>query len=345
MGYAERSRKIDMLSPEEWIDRATEIINSQWVASAPGRTASQTNEERRQILGLPVGQVNTSYMTDDRWFQPGHPGLNLIDWQNEAFRKGLLQNYQLSASGGTEAVRYYVSGNYSSQQGMIINTDYTAYSARANVEFNASRKLKFGLNLNPTYSVNNDPGVEGKDDILHQLIGFTPVQEDTMGLYPNIGKNSSYRWSNSPNSPIGKLENVIGQSKRFRTISSIYGEWQPIKGLLAKTTVNLDNTDNQTKGYRPYIVASNLATRQAQGAAQASGSFNTYRKQTLLNENTLNYNTTFNGMHDISALAGMGYYQDKIERSSLSSQGGFRNPFITTLNYANGVTGNTFETK
>ncbi len=51
----------------------------------PGRTASQTNEERRVILGLAPGAVNTSYMTDDRWTQPGHPGLRYIDWQDEGF--------------------------------------------------------------------------------------------------------------------------------------------------------------------------------------------------------------------------------------------------------------------
>lgn len=344
-GYMERSRKLDMLSPEEWIDRATEIINSQWVASGAGRSASQTNEQRRQILGLAPGVVNTAFMTDDRWAQPGYPGLRLIDWQDEAFRKGLQQNHQISASGGNETVRYYVSGNYTNQQGMVINTDYTAYSARANVEVNAAKRLKIGLNINPTYSVNNDPGVEGKDNILHQMISFSPVQEDTMGLYSNVGKNSNYRWSNSPNSPIGKLQNILGQTKRFRTITSISAEYQVIKGLSAKTTVNLDNTDNQAKSYVPFIVASNLATRNALGSALASGSFNTYRKQTLVNENTVSYATTVSNDHDISVVGGMGYYQDKIDRSSLSSQNGFQNPFITTLNSANAVTGNTFETK
>ncbi|RYZ29555.1 MAG: TonB-dependent receptor, partial [Chitinophagaceae bacterium] len=336
-GYMERSRKLDMLNAEEWIDRSTEIINAQWVASGPGRTASQTNEQRRQILSLPVGQVNTSFMTDDRWYQPGHPGLRFIDWQDEAFRKGLTQNYQLSASGGNESVRYYVSGNYTSQQGMVIYTDYTAYSARMNVEVNANKRLKFGLNLNPTYSVNNDPGVEGKDNILHQMVSFTPVQEDSMGLYPNVGDFGQYRWSVSPNSPIGKLQYTTGETKRFRTISSVFGELQIIKGLTAKTTVNLDNIDNSSKSYVPYIIASNLATRQAQLTAQTSGSFNSFRKQTLVNENTLNYTTTINGVHDLSLLAGHSYNQDKIDRIAISSTGGFSSAVITTLNAANGI--------
>ena len=345
VGYMERNRKLDMLNAEEWIDRATEMINAQWVASGTGRTATQTNEERRVILGLPVGQVNTSYMTDDRWTQAGHPGLRFIDWQDEAFRKGLTQNHQLSASGGTEAVRYFISGNFNRQEGMVMGTDYTSYAARANVEVTASKKLKFGVNLTPTYSVNHDPGVEGKDNILHQMVSFTPVQEDSMGLMPNVGLNGQYRWSVSPNSPIGKLTYALGETKRFRTLSTLYGDYQIIPGLTARTSVNLDNTDITAKGYNPYIIASNLATRLAQLTQQTSGSYSTIRKRTFVNENTLSYNKLINSIHDISFVGGFTYTSDKIENSSMSSQGGFKSNSITTLNDAVGITGNTTESK
>lgn len=344
-GYMERTRKLDMLSAEEWVDRATEMINAQWVASGANRTASQTNEQRRVILGLPVGQVNTSYMTDDRWTQPGHPGLNYIDWQDQAFRKGLTQNHQLSASGANEFVRYYVSGNYTRQQGMVINTDYTAYSARANVEVNASKKMKIGVNIAPTFSINNDPGVEGKDNILHQMVSFTPVQEDTMGVYPNVGNNGQYRWSVSPNSPIGKLQNTIGETKRFRTLSSAYAEYQIIPGLSFKTTVNLDNVDNTSKSYTPYSISGSYTTRLAQLTTLTSGSYNGYRKRTFVNENTLSYAKTFLGKHDLSLLAGLSYNSDKFENFALSSNGGFSSNAITTLNAANAITGNTTENR
>jgi TonB-dependent starch-binding outer membrane protein SusC len=348
VGYAERSRKLEMLDAEGWIDRATEMINAQWVASGAGRTASQTNDQRRAILGLAPGTVNTTYMTDDRWTQPGHPGLRYVDWQDEVFRKGLVQNHQVSASGGTDIVRYYVSGNFTRQEGMVINTDYTSYSARANVEVNANKKLRFGLNLAPTYSINNDPGVEGKDNILHQVASMTPVQEDTMGLYPNIGKNGQYQWSVSTNGAIGKLQNTIGQTKRFRTLASIFAEYQVIKGLTLKTTVNLDNIDNTSKGYTPYIVQSTQTTRAAQLNLLTSGNSTNYRKQAFVNENTINYNTVIKDVHDISVLAGMSYNSGKIDQIALNSQGGFSSNVITTLNAANAVVvvqDRTFETK
>ena len=345
-GYMERSRKLDMLNAEEWIDRATEIINATWVASGTGRTASQTNEQRRVILGLAPGNVNTGLMTDDRWAQPGHPGLRLIDWQDEAFRKGMTKNIQLSASGGTDIVKYYASGNYMKQEGMVINTDYTSYSARVNVEVNANKKLRFGLNISPSYSINNDPGVEGKDNILHQMISYTPVQEDTMGLLPNVGDFGQYRWSNSPNSNIGKLQLTIGETKRFRTLTSVFGEYQLIKGLNLKTTVNLDNIDNNTMSYTPYSIGStSVSARQTQLTALTSGVYTSYRRQTFVNENTLAYNKVVNELHDVAVLLGQSYNSNKLDAVRLASQGGYRGNSIRTLSDANAVTGNTTGTK
>ena len=49
-GYNERVRKLDMLSAEQWVDRATEMINRDWVRSGAGRTADQTTAQRRTIL-------------------------------------------------------------------------------------------------------------------------------------------------------------------------------------------------------------------------------------------------------------------------------------------------------
>ncbi len=344
-GYTEASRKVDMLSAQEWIDRATEIINAQWVASGTGRTAAQTNAQRAQILGLAAGTVNTSYMTDDRWLQPGHPGLRFIDWQDESFRKGLTQNHQISASGGNEFVKYYMSGNYVHQQGMVIGMDYTSYSARANLEVNASSKLKFGLNVAPTLSVTNDPGVEGKDNLLHQLVSFTPVQEDTMGLAPNVGKNGQYRWGTSANSSISKLREVIGQTKRYRTLTSLYGEYQILQGLAFRTTVNLDNVDNVSKGYTPFDVSGTQTTRAAQLTVLTSGSYSSYRRQTFANENTLSFNRTIADKHDISLLAGESYNVDKLDNARIASNGGYNSSVINTLNAATGVTGSTTETK
>ncbi len=345
IGYNEPNRKLDVLSGEEWVERAIEYINYNWINSGPDRTANQTTEERRQILGLPANTYNTNLMIDDRWLQPGHPGLNYIDWQDAAFRKGFIQNHQLSATGGTDFVKYYISGNYSDQKGFVIGQGYKAFSGRANVEVTANKKLKFGLNIAPTYSITDDPGVEGKDNILHQLATLTPVQEDTMGLEVNAGKNDRYLWAGSANSPISKLKERIGQTKRFRTLATVFGDYQIMKGLSFRTTLNLDNTDNNSRSYYPYTIAGDLNSRQTKPGFNTYGSFSNYRKQTFVNENTLTYNTTVGDVHDLTLLAGASYNSDKFEYANMSSQGGYSSSVITTLNAAADIRGTSSETK
>lgn len=342
LGTVERSKKLDMLSGAEWIDRATEMINAQWVASGAGRLASQTSDERRAILGLGAGQFNAGFMLDDRWTQPGYGGLQVVDWQDETFRTGLTQNYQLSASGASDAVNYYVSGNYVNQEGIVKGMDYKSYSARANVDVKANDKLKFGLNIAPTYAVTNDPGVEGKDNILHQLLSMSPVQQDMAGNV-NVFNATQYIWAVSTNDPLAKLIHKIGLTKKFRTLGTIFGTYEIVKGLTFKTTVNLDNTDHTSKSYVPYTITGSLTTRNSSPNVGTSGSYNGYRKRTFVNENTLSYNKLFKESHDLSVLVGQAYNSDKLEDVTLSSAGGFGVGGITTLGSASAITGNTNE--
>ncbi|MBD0293897.1 MAG: TonB-dependent receptor plug domain-containing protein, partial [Flavisolibacter sp.] len=126
-GYNAASRKLDMLNGPEWIDRAIEMINAAYVTDygTYGASPNDNNEQRRVIINktlpaasqLQPGALNTGYMLDPRWLDPAHPGLRFINWQDEAFRKGFIQNHQLSASGGSEFVRYYLSANFADQNG------------------------------------------------------------------------------------------------------------------------------------------------------------------------------------------------------------------------------------
>ena len=329
VGGSRAAKKLDVLNGEEWASRATEIINAAWVRSTPvggaARTADQTTAQRRQILGLTGNNVNADLMLDDRWAMPGHPGLTYIDWQDQLFRTGIQQNYQVSASGATDNVNYFVSGNYNDQQGFALGLGYKRYSARANVEVKASDKLKFGLNLTPTYSISTDPGIEGKDARYHQLLSETPIVEDTAGVNTAFGKNEAYRWGVSTASPIAVINSYSGDTRNYRTLGTVYGEFQPITGLRLRSTLNFDNNESTSKSYAP--PTRNLTT------SLASGSYSTYRRQTFVNENTATYNKTL-GKNDISLLAGYSYNFSKLDNNSQSSSGGFVNSTVKTLNGA-----------
>jgi TonB-linked SusC/RagA family outer membrane protein len=345
-GYNQAAKKLEMMNGQEWIDHATEIINATYVAKYGSVGATANDDRTTRLARLPGGVVDPNYILDPRWAIPGHPGLRFVDWQDEIERKGRMENYELSASGGTEAVKYFISGNYANQDGFVMGVGYKAYSLRANIEINASKRLKFGLNIAPTYSITQDPGVDGKDAIFHQALSLAPVQEDTMGVLVNTAKNGQYIWSSTTNSPVGKLSYNKGTTKRYRTLGTIYGELQIVKGLNFRTSVNLDNTDNNASTYVSYLTAGTQAARTFTGSnnllAATSGTYRSYRRQTFVNENTLNYTKAFDKYHsNLNVLAGYSYNFDRLDQSAISSNGGYTSAVIQTLNAAAAVTGNT----
>jgi TonB-linked SusC/RagA family outer membrane protein len=354
-GYNEAAKKLQMLNGQEWIDRATEMINAAYVLKygSAGATAGDDAATRATKIGLAPGQVNVAYMLDPRWAQPGHPGLEFKDWQSDIEQRGPMQNAGLSASGGNDGARYYIAGNYARQDGFIKGVDYREYSGRANVDVNASKILRFGVSVMPSYSITDDPGVEGKDNIFHQALSMSPVQEDTVGAYPNIGKNAQYLWSNSTNGSLGKLTYNIGQTKRARVLGTIYGEVQILKGLVFRTTVNVDNVNSNTSTYVPYITTGTVTARTFNAAtnpnltAATSGTYSNYRRLTLVNENTLTYSTVIGEDHNLNVLVGQAYNKDRLDQMGITSVGGFTSASIQTLNAAAniGFTGNNLSSQ
>jgi TonB-linked SusC/RagA family outer membrane protein len=349
-GISQASKKLDVLSSKDWIAEATELENYKWVASAAsGRTADQTIAQRQAILGLAPNVYTSTYMADPRWSQPGHPGLEYVNWQDSAFRTAPFQNYELSASGGTDAVRYFVSGNYLNQDGVLINTGYKNYSARANIEVNAAKKLKLGFNLAPTYSVVHSPSVEGKDNQAMHLYNMIPIVEDSAGMNSGAGKNAIYGWANSSVSPVAYLNHVINTVKTTRILYTMYGDYQILPGLNARSTFNFDQSNQNTKAYTSDFVAGNVADRLNTPGKDASGSYSGFTKQNFVTENTLNYTKTIKEDHMISAVAGVSYSYVHLETFTIKTAGGFANDLLNTLNNAipstAGVTvsGNTTE--
>jgi TonB-linked SusC/RagA family outer membrane protein len=350
-GISKVAKKLDILSADEWTKMATEMANTNWVNSGSGRTADQTNDQRRAILGLANGVYNTSYMADERWSLPGHPGLQYVDWQDEIFRTAPFQNYEISASGGSETVHYFFSGNYLDQTGTVLNSEYKNYGARANIEAIASKKLKFGINIAPSYTVNNAPDAEGKDNQIMKAVTMSPVVESSAGVLTGAGNYPTYTWSSARLiSPVAYLNNSISTIKGTRILNSVYAEYQVIPGLFLKSTVNYDEANQTAKRYVPDYVAVGASTERITNPGKnASGSYSGFKKQNFVNENTLNYSKTIATNHNISAVAGVSYNAVHYETFTINTAGGFANNIINTLNNAipNSagvtVTGNTTE--
>ncbi len=322
-GLNKEVKRVDVLNADQWITRAKTVIDTQWITSGiPGALASQTVDERVALYNqyktpLAAGTYNTSYMYDPRWDMPGHPGLDYINWQDKIFRQGQFNNYQLSASGATDAVNYYVSGSYQKNKGYIIGTDYSLFSARANIDIKLSDNLKIGINIAPSYSIKDDPGIEGKDNILHKALSATPIFESAAN---DAGEQYTvrYNWGSSTTSMLNLLARK-GKNSMYRNLISSYVSYKIIDGLTAKSTINFDNTDNTTENYSPNALLTGI-----------TGAYRTYRRQNIVNENTLNYNKSFKD-HNFTVLLGQSFSSYQITSSTLNSGNLYSNFSVETL--------------
>jgi TonB-linked SusC/RagA family outer membrane protein len=77
---------------------------------------------------------------------------NDTDWWDLAFRQGMVNSHQLSASGGSEKTQFYVSGNYYKEEGTQVVDSKTGYNFRSNLTQKLSDKLKLGVLLNGIFN-------------------------------------------------------------------------------------------------------------------------------------------------------------------------------------------------
>ena len=107
-GIQSLERKVDVLSPEEWIEFRTAYNNNRYISQygSKGATIEDDYATRLAMIG---GKESYYFLNDPRWTEPGYGNLQLIDWQDEFFRLAPIQNYQLSLSSGRGNTKYRVS--------------------------------------------------------------------------------------------------------------------------------------------------------------------------------------------------------------------------------------------
>ncbi|MBL7736175.1 MAG: SusC/RagA family TonB-linked outer membrane protein, partial [Chitinophagaceae bacterium] len=150
-GMQQVAHQIPMLNTAGYVERQIAIRNYGHVylngVRRPGRDESDPNSERALGNKIPNEYKNPSLLHD-------------INWQDEVYRNAPMTNYQLSASGGTGNMRFYISGNYINQEALNINKGYKKYSLRGNIDADITNKIKVGFRIAPSYSI-NDIGASG----------------------------------------------------------------------------------------------------------------------------------------------------------------------------------------
>ena len=239
----------------------------------------------------------------------GQPGLTNTDWQDAIFRSATIQNHTLSISGGKDNVKFYVSGNYMDQRGVVISSGFKRYSARANVDVKSGR-LTAGVNLNPTYSYHDLMKAEGPylgEGVVGLALQIAPIFPvyNADGSY-NFGHNGWGYGATSILNPVAIANQVSDKLSQLRVLGNVYAQYDITKDLSYRLSLGTDINCFQRDYYRP----STLEIRDRKGPSTPTGFSRAQNFVNWLVENTLNYNHSF-GLHTVSALAGFSSQKDR----------------------------------
>ena len=81
---------------------------------------------------------------------------NNVSALDAVLRTAPQQSYNLSFTGGTPAIKYAISGEYMNQDGILLNSNFKRFSLRANFDAQITKRLSLKLNVNPSFTINNN---------------------------------------------------------------------------------------------------------------------------------------------------------------------------------------------
>jgi len=331
-GLSQLSKKIDMLNATQYAEFAKEARTNS------GQTFPAVFNDPTQWAGT--------------------------DWQSEVFRKARIQNYQLTAGGGTENLRYTVSGSYYGEEGILKGTNFERLTLRSNIDANLTPKLKLGLNLAPTFSVNQRQATSGPFNAA-PIDGGPEVGSATFSsllMPPNIPvrvANGDYGMiGNTPfagsfvnpavNNPLNQLENYQDKTRTYQLLSNLFLQYQILENLTFRTSLGSELISTKRDIYLPPTVATrqsptaNLSTPVLEGINASS--FNELNMNWLW-ENTLTYSRQFLKNHNLTALAGYSAQKNAFERNTLAGRNGtYTTDQIQYLTASSDLMGGAFKT-
>lgn len=292
---------------------------------------------RKGVSGKPRIELNTSYSTQTEinrlkllnaeqfldYVQEIRPNVTSqgadTDWQDEILRRGGIQNHQLSVAGGSDAVKYYVSGAFYDQKGIILNSSYNRFSLTSNVDIKATKRLNLGLNMFvQRVSRQQSRTQEGSGGLTPGVIASAfkfepdqPIRNSTTGLY------TIARLSDPIDNPYAIATQLENESLNDRIQANFYGEYTILPDLKFRTTLAATTNSGRAGSFVPTTLNEG---RNLGGRASVTGNKSTL----LLNENYLTYAKKLGANHDFSAMLGYSY-----QTSSSENWGGTGQSFIT----------------
>ncbi|WP_072159067.1 TonB-dependent receptor [Persicobacter sp. CCB-QB2] len=273
--------KYDMMNTEE------RLQYEEMVQNGPGWDFSPNNPER------PSGSDNS--LDSLRQYN--------TNWLDVVTRTGFTQQHQLSAQGGKEQTRFFISGGYLEQQGVGIGSALERITGRVNIAHEASKRLRFNLVSSVGYSQS--------DFLPSESLSIANPFASTLNMpyQPPLDAEGNYTYGPLDANPLEWDEKTSFQEGQLKTNLTFDVSYDFYEGFSFKSKIGLDYRSSKSTSYISPDSQPGSSQRGQEGSYGASD--NKYFKYIWLNSVT--YTRTI-GDHDFSG----GLYMELIRKQESS---------------------------
>lgn len=269
-----------------------------------------TNEGYENYLasyGLTVPQylgVDAWFSFDDddvdSWYE--FPGGVDTDWLNAVLEPAPISNMSGSIAGGNERARYFVSGTWFNQDGIVQGFGYDRLNGRLNLDYSVSDDLTLGTNVALTQAVTNRlPGDNNIYGPFANAIANPPVEP----IYADENE-TDWNLNTSYANPVAIAAENAGEESNVRIIGNAFANWEFMEGVQGRVSVGVDHYTLQSKMYDSPVVGSATGSR---GQGYVGNSF----ADKVITEGTVNWLRDLGQDHSISGVVGTSYEQNMTE--------------------------------
>jgi TonB-linked SusC/RagA family outer membrane protein len=154
-GFKSAYEKYNMLTTSEYINllyRERAIRLTDPAIQAEGLTNPNALNLLYQGSATKTNNLIAGYIIENTML-----GGRGYDYQGEVLRNAEFKNIQFGATGGTKAIKYYISAGYQGDQGIMLKSNFQKLNFRTKFDIELSKRVKLNVNLNPSYTAKESP--------------------------------------------------------------------------------------------------------------------------------------------------------------------------------------------
>lgn len=242
------------------------------------------------------------------------------DWYGALLRTAPIQSYDLSITSNKDRLNTALVVGVFDQEGVVINNEYKRYSARLNSDYEVSDKVRIGLNIAPSYVFDNTPRTDGDrgTGILFNALHTWPImpiydENGELTFYNNLPPETGniYAYPNW----VRSAQELVNETETISLLSNAYVQYEPIEGLVLKSTFNVETNNSEFFFFNPSTATSSINTPIPTTAVSIRDN---YKSLTWLNENLATYTKSF-GEHNFELLGGFTNQRFRFDRTRIQA--------------------------